>query len=188
MVIILLLGGINGTREFFQNWDVFTWAFLPGLILGLTKKYWKNHKFLSHPLTASLAITAVIASAFFIKLKVKVPANTLFLAVVLSNNRATRFLEAKLLRSIGESTYSIYLLHGLVQYATLKWIVTVPFARSLPEWLWWMTCCLQVVLIVIVSRLSFEYVEKPGIEAGKLFYNWLMNRIKSRAKWLLNWI
>jgi peptidoglycan/LPS O-acetylase OafA/YrhL len=188
IVVIFMAFGIQGTHDFFQKWDESTWAFIPGLILGLTHRYWKNNKYLSHPLTAAVAMTAVLASAFYDKLKVKIPANTLFLAVVLSSNRATRILESRLLRSLGETTYSVYMLHGLVQYATLKWIVTIPMARSIPEWLWWMTCALQVVAIVIIARLSFEYVEKPGIEAGKRFYTWLMNGIERRAKWLLNWM
>jgi peptidoglycan/LPS O-acetylase OafA/YrhL len=188
MIIILLIVGIQGTRDFFQNWEHMTWAFIPGLILGLTSKYWKKSRYLSHPIAAGIAITAVIASAFYIRLKVKIPANTLFLAVILSNNTVTSFLESKLLRSLGETTYSIYLLHGIVQYITLKWIVTIPIARNMPGWLWWLTCGLQVVVIVIISRLSFEFVEKPGIEAGKQLYSWLMNLIERRAKWLLNWI
>ena len=188
LLIILMVFGIEGTHGFFREWDSFTWAFIPGLLLGLTSNYWKNNNYLSHPLTATIAITAVLASAFYEKLKFKIPTNTLFLAVVLSSNRATRILESKLLRSLGDTTYSIYLLHGLIQYATLKWIVTIPIARSLPQWIWWLTCTLQVVVIIIVARLSFEYVEKPGIEAGKRFYTWLMNMIERRAKWLLNWI
>jgi peptidoglycan/LPS O-acetylase OafA/YrhL len=179
---------MDGSIGFVLQWDWMMWAFIPGLLLGISKPYWMKFKLLSHPITAIIAISAVLASAFYDKLKVKIPANTLFLAIVLSNNTATRFLESKLLRSIGETTYSVYLLHGLVQYVTLKWIVTIPIARSMPEWLWWMTCALQVIFIVIIGRLSFEYVEKPGIEAGKRFYAWLMNLIERRAKWLLNWI
>jgi peptidoglycan/LPS O-acetylase OafA/YrhL len=188
LILIVLMIGVQGTRDFFQNWDFMTWAFVPGLILGLTNKYWKNSRYLSHPVTAMIAVATVIASAFYSKLKVKIPANTLFLAVILSNNTATRCLESKLLRSLGETTYSIYLLHGIVQYITLKWIVTIEIARNMPEYLWWLTCAVQVVVIVIVARLSFEFVEKPGIEVGKRFYVWLMNLIERRAKWLLNWI
>ena len=188
MLIILMAFGIDGVYTFFREWDFMTWAFIPGLLLGLTSKYWKNNRYLCHPSTAIIAITAVLATAFYGKMKLKIPTMTLFLAVILSRNSATRFLESKVLRSLGETTYSVYLLHGLVQYATLKWIITIPIARSMPEWLWWMTCALQVVFIVIIARLSFEYVEKPGIEAGKRFYAWLMNLIERRAKWLLNWI
>jgi peptidoglycan/LPS O-acetylase OafA/YrhL len=188
LIIFVLLVGIQGTHDFYQNWVFKTWAFLPGLILGLTSKYWKNNSYLSHPITATIAIIAVIASSIYSELTVKIPTNTLFLAVILSNNTATRFLESKLLRSLGETTYSIYLLHGIVQYITIKCIITIPIARSMPDWLWWLTCALQVVVVVIVARLSFNYVERPGIEAGKRFYAWLMNLIERRAYWLLNWI
>jgi peptidoglycan/LPS O-acetylase OafA/YrhL len=188
LVIIILGASIQGVKDFFFHWEFMTWAFIPGLVVGLTKSYWIRVKTFKHPLTAIVALSLVLLSAFVNNYKVKIPANTLFLIVVISNNSFTRLLEAKLLRSLGETTYSFYLLHGLVQYATLKWIVTIPIARSMPEWLWWMTCALQVVFIVIIARLSFEYVELPGIKAGKLFYSWLMNLIERRAKWLLNWI
>lgn len=187
-IIIVLMKGIQGSRDFFQNWDSVTWAFIPGLILGVTRSNWKNSRFLSHPGTAAIAITAVIASGFYSKLKLKIPANTLFLGIILTNNTATRLLESKLLRSLGETAYSIYLLHGIVQYVTLKYIVTIPTARNMPDWLWWLSCAAQVVVIVAVSRMSFEYVEKPGIQVGKRFYSWLMNLIERRARWLLNWI
>ena len=187
-IFILLIAGIEGTRDFFKNWDFMTWAFVPGLMLGLTSKYWKNNRYLSHPFVATVAILAVLVSAFFNKLKVKIPANTLFLAAILCNNSATRLLESKLLPSLGETTYTVYLLHGLVQFVTLKWFITIPIARSMPEWLWWLTCALQVIVIVIVARLSFEHIEKPGIEAGKRFYSWLMNLVQRRASWLLNWL
>jgi peptidoglycan/LPS O-acetylase OafA/YrhL len=186
--ILLMLFVMKDVKVFFTDWSTITWAFLPGLILGLTSKHWKNSRYLRHPITAFTAITAIVASAFYGNLKVKIPANTLFLAIILSNNTATRLLESKLLRSLGETTYSIYLLHGIVQYVTLKWIVTIPTARNMPDWLWWLTCVLQVVVIVVIARLSFEYVEKPGIEGGKRFYSWLMNLIERRAKWLRNWI
>jgi peptidoglycan/LPS O-acetylase OafA/YrhL len=188
ILIITITICIEDGRDFFLRWTEHTWAFIPGLVLGITDKHWKNVKYLSHPFSALLAVTAIIVIAFHNVLELKVLANTLFLATTLSNNTATRFLESKLLRSLGETTYSIYLLHGIIQYITLRWMITVPTARGMPEWLWWMTCALQVVVIVIVARLSFEYVEKPGIETGKRFYVWLMNLIERRAKWLLNWI
>jgi peptidoglycan/LPS O-acetylase OafA/YrhL len=51
-----------------------------------------------------------------------------------------------------------------------------------------MICGLQVVVIVVVARLSFELVEKPGIALGKRLFSWLMNAIHRRVPWMLNWI
>lgn len=188
LLISLMVFSIDGIYTFFREWDFITWAFIPGLLLGISSKYWKKNRYLSHPMTATIAIIAVLATAFYGKMKLKIPAMTLFLAVMVTRNSATRFLESKLLRSLGETTYSIYLLHGVVQYVSLKWIVTIPKAHSMPEWLWWMTCALQVMFIVVIARLSFEHVERPGIVAGKRFYSWLMSCIERRASWLLNWI
>jgi len=188
IVTLLLLTAVRDSNTFFVQWDNMTWAFIPGLIVGFLKAKWVKFFKLSHSVIGAIAIGFVIYSTYADVLILKLLANTLFLVVVLSDNQLTRWLKSTVLRSLGETTYSVYLLHGLVQYATLKWIVTIPIARSMPEWLWWMTCALQVVVIVIIARLSFEYVEKPGIVAGKRFYTWLINLIERRAKWLLDWI
>ena len=185
---LLLTFVIHGTNFSFVKWEHITWAFLPGMILGLTSRFWKDNKYLRHPLCSVIALIAVLMSAFYRIPVVKVPVTTLFLACIICNNAATKFLNLKLLRSLGETTYSVYLLHGLVQYATLKWVVPIPLAFSLPSWTWWMICGLQVVVIVVVARLSFELVEKPGIALGKRLFSWLMNAIHRRVPWMLNWI
>lgn len=179
---------MKNPTEFFRSLNDVTWAFIPGLLLGMSSKFWKESSLFRHPITAAVAVILAAVSAFTVSIEVKLPINTFFLAVLISKNPLTRFFESKLLCSLGETTYSVYLLHCLVQYVTLKWVVTPTLARSMPEWLWWLTCALQVIVIVVVGRLSFEYVEKPGIEAGKRFYTWLMNLLELRVKWLLNWI
>ena len=188
ILIFVLVFVIRGTKEFYVNWDHMTWAFIPGMILGLTNKYWKNNKYLSHPVAAVIALMAVLGSGFYSVPMFKISANTLFLATILCKNRFTSCLESKRLRSLGETTYSLYLLHGFVQYATLKWVVTIPIGRYMPGWTWWLICGIQVVIIVIVSRISFEFVEKPGIQLGKRFYVCFMNLISRQASWLLTWI
>ena len=187
-LIFLLTFVIQGTNYFFVKWEHMTWAFVPGMILGLTKRYWIDNRYLSHPLCSVVAMIAVLLSAYYRIPVVKVLVTTLFLACIICNNPATKFLNMKLLRSLGETTYSVYLLHGLVQYATFKWFLPISVASSIPPWMWWMTCGVQVVVIVFLARLSFEFVEKPGIALGKRFYLWLMNAITRRVPFMLSWI
>lgn len=187
-LIFLLTFVIQGTDYFFVKWEHMTWAFVPGMILGLTRSFWKDNKYLSQPLSSVVAMIAVLLSAYYRIPVVKVLVTTLFLACIICNNPATKILNTKLLRSLGETTYSVYLLHGLVQYATFKWVLPIPVASSIPTWMWWMTCGLQVVVIVFIARLSFEFVEKPGIALGKRMFTWLMNAITRRVPFMLNWI
>lgn len=186
-IIAFLLVCVPDIANIVINWNV-TWAFVPGLLLGVTRSFWSCLPQIKQPYVGVLAVIFCGFSVFSGAVYLQVLANTLFLAVIISRNQITRFLEALVLRSLGEATYSMYLYHGLVQYIAYKYIVTIPIARSLPEWIWWITCAIEVAVIVIISRLSYEYVEKPGIELGKRFYVALFALVERKVKWLLLWI
>lgn len=101
---------------------------------------------------------------------------TLFFVVVASGNTLFGALRLASVRWLGEISYSTYLLHGF-----LLWLVT----RQLPELLhidlrdplpFLSMLAISTVLLVIISTLSFNYIEKPGIEAGKQ----VLSRLRSR--------
>jgi peptidoglycan/LPS O-acetylase OafA/YrhL len=106
---------------------------------------------------------------------------TLFFAVVASGNTLFGALKLASVRWLGEVSYSTYLLHGF-----LLWLAT----RQLPELLhidmrgpvpYLTMLAVSTVLLVIISTLSFSYIEKPGIEAGKQ----LLLRLRSRKRALV---
>jgi peptidoglycan/LPS O-acetylase OafA/YrhL len=130
----------------------------------------------------------MLMGAFIGQLKVYIPANIFVLAVVLSSNKHLSFLNHPWLRSLGETTYSIYLLHGIVMFVVVNWIVTMTIARSIPEWEWWLICGLQVVVIVALARLSYEVIEKPGIALGSHLSRNMMPFLERRAPWITKWI
>jgi peptidoglycan/LPS O-acetylase OafA/YrhL len=156
---------------FFVHWDYdhpyMFWAFLPGIVLGYSQGQRLLSRFTSTMIVGLVAIILMIAIAFVEQLKFKIPVLTIFLSVLLSRNPVTKFLESYLLRSLGETTYSIYLLHGVVQYIAIKWLLPPHVARNLPEWIWWSSVVLQVGVTVLLSRFTFEFVEKPGIALAK---------------------
>jgi peptidoglycan/LPS O-acetylase OafA/YrhL len=175
-------------RHHLRDLTIGTWPFAPGIIAAIIVHYQRHLTYFSNRTVGFISIFIIVSTPFLGTKLAYIPANALFLLVLVSDNSVTSWLKKSLLTYLGDTTFSLYILHGLVQYATLKWIVTIQIARNMPEWIWWLTCAGQVVVVVLISRLSFEYVEKPSIEAGKRFYSWLMNLIELRAKWLLNWI
>lgn len=164
------------------------WPFVPGILVAIIVHYLANSTYFSNRTFGIVSILAIAAAPFLGTKMGYIPANAMFLLALIHDNPVTSCLKKSPLTDIGETTYSLYILHGLVQYSTLKWIVTIQIARNMPEWVWWLTCAAQVVMVVIISRLSFEYVEKPGIEAGKQCCRLLRDVIKRQAKGLLSWI
>ena len=68
---------------------------------------------------------------------------------------------------LGEISYSIYLLHGMVLYAlfyghsTFSWLADMPLSYFL------VIMPAISALVVIVSHLTFKYIEQPGLALGK---------------------
>ena len=177
LVSTVLLATIDGTKNFFVGWNSYTWAFIPGLLVSILRPKILSWPVFKHPFVGGLTVLLLVLSPLYPRPKFLIPILAVFLAVLISNSRFTAIFTTKVLRSIGQTTYSIYLLHGIVQYATLKWVITIPLARSMPDWLWWTTCGVQVIVVLMIARLSYEYIEKSGIQAGKRFYYWLVNLI-----------
>lgn len=165
LVLWLVLGNV---KTFIFQWDYVTWAFVPGIILGLCKPILSRFESVaSHLVFGMICVISVLLQARYPFLKLKIPSNFLFLYAVLSQNKFTDILGSKTMRFIGESTYSIYLLHGPVLFVTHKWLLPSHKAVELGEAFYWLSCCLQMIVIVFLGCVSSQYVEKTGINIGK---------------------
>jgi peptidoglycan/LPS O-acetylase OafA/YrhL len=77
-----------------------------------------------------------------------------------------RFLRAKPVRRLGEISYSIYLIHGLVLTAVFS-VGTIRGYAMESHVSYWLVVTLCGLLVVLVSTLSYLLVERPGIRLGK---------------------
>lgn len=70
-------------------------------------------------------------------------------------------------RSLGQLAYSIYLLHGILLFSMVNFIIgsyRVAVMSSLAYW-----SCIQLLIpcLLVLSAATFHYVEQPGIQLGK---------------------
>lgn len=167
---------------YFVHWNYghpyMFWAFIPGIIIGHNQIKRFLSRYTDKTVIGILVVLLVVVSAYVDQLKVKIPVNTMFISVLLSRNALTKVLGCNVLRSLGETTYSIYLLHGVVQYIFIMWLFPPSSAQRLPQWVWWSIATIQVTITVVLSRLTYELVEKPGISLGKL----LTSRLNSYVR------
>ena len=90
----------------------------------------------------------------------------LFFAIIAHGNTVFGLLTLPSVRAIGEISYSIYLLHGVILYLAFTNIFP-DFAKdgSLPTYMVAMPIC--TLAVVIFSVFSFKWIEEPMIKIGK---------------------
>ena len=77
------------------------------------------------------------------------------------------WMRRRALVALGDWSFGIYLLHVPVAF-TLSTLFDAAGLIGLPLWLWsLLMVVLTTLLTVPLSALTFQYVERPGIEAGK---------------------
>jgi peptidoglycan/LPS O-acetylase OafA/YrhL len=155
-IIYFFLGGgayfiTDRLRSFTENKD----KLISILILGLTLFL------LFYPYTLDIIHVTII----FI----------LFLLIV-SGNNLFGLLSLRSSIVLGEISYSIYLLHGIVLYIIFSMFKPISFSDySIYEYLLFMP--LLSVLVVIFSAITYLAIEKPFIDIGRKFN---LNKIKNR--------
>ncbi len=153
-------------------------SFIGGAILAVI---------VNRPAKKWLLILSILSSAFFLAnvndfpgyIPYAIPATTLTY-LVLRDNKLQRLLLTKGIRMVGESSYSIYMLHGIVILLTTKLIRSttwIPYS---------ITCLVQFLVLLAVSRLVYILIELPGVRIGKYLTTRLFSTDKSTTTTVTN--
>lgn len=79
--------------------------------------------------------------------------------------------------NLGELAYSIYLLHGVVLFVAFKMIVGRTVMQGLTPTQYWLCVFALTPVVVAVATLTYRWIEKPGIAAGRFIDGWLADRV-----------
>ena len=74
----------------------------------------------------------------------------------LLNTRAARFL--------GTISYSVYLMHGIILFAVLDLANAIVPIPTLTPMLYWSLILLTAILTVLVSSITYKYIEHPFLK------------------------
>lgn len=98
---------------------------------------------------------------------------SLFFVIVASGNNLFGLLKPRSIRWLGEISYSTYLLHGFVLWLLVQRLPRMLEldARDTSTFLTLLAVC--SCLLIVISSLTFLYIEQPGINAGKKVLQWL---------------
>lgn len=91
-----------------------------------------------------------------------------FVLISLGNNLYSLFSYKSALL-LGEITYSVYLIHGIILYFLFSFLGFVDLSMFSYE-LYILTMPIVCAIVIIISCLSYIFIEMPGIEQGKKYY------------------
>ncbi|MEH7307564.1 acyltransferase family protein, partial [Neobacillus drentensis] len=88
---------------------------------------------------------------------------SIFIVVSLGSGKVTNFLNKKYVEFLGKISYSLYLYHLPILFASLYFLDgTLPI---------WQILIIGVVLSILISTLSWKYVEKTSVQLGRVVSN-----------------
>lgn len=168
---------------FSMNNLFFPRAFLAGILTAMIFRLGKVKLLLSHPVFSVIAIALVLWQGWHYpeaayQQPSRIPALCLSIAFVIiaCGNNLFGFLSSKPARYLGEISFGVYLLHGIILFCTFKYIVGFEQAKTLSTISYWSLVSAITVLILIAATLTYRTIEAPAMRQ--------VSAVRSRLKTL----
>lgn len=112
----------------------------------------------------------LVLGCVLVALLVPVPGDVIFVGgafcLIAGGCSLGGLLTRRLTRTLGEVTYSIYLLHGIVLSALIYFVIGQDAAAQIPEYAYNLLAAPVTFILVGCSFWAFKYVEAPGMQLG----------------------
>ena len=92
---------------------------------------------------------------------------TIIFILIASGNSFFGLLSNYISRSFGQITYSLYLLHGILLFIVFRFIIGYEIAAKFTELQHWAIIGLCVFPIILLSQITYKYIELPFINLHK---------------------
>lgn len=152
--------------------------FLGGIAAAFAARNAQITRLASSKITSVLIIALLVISVvYFPNIYSPVPYLCFVLAFIgiACGNTLFGVLSHKASRLLGQISYSIYILHGLLLFVTFRFILGFKFVAEQTSLGYWVILACCGVVLVIVCSFTYYYIERPCINiAGRV-----TNKIKS---------
>jgi peptidoglycan/LPS O-acetylase OafA/YrhL len=160
--------------------SIFLGGILAALLSGIeTFRRFSKSKLASFVVAFSLLVEA---SGFSTSYAIA-PLALLVLSFCLIANGADLFgiLSHPLSRVLGEISYGIYLIQGLVLFIYWKYVITIDIASHVGSFTYWLLQSICVPVLLVVSYFAFRYIERPAINSVPVLHKYLVKRLKPKS-------
>lgn len=175
----LLFGAAGVAMVFMLPLDLDRMSFFGGGIVAAVLARWPAlRSFAARPAASCLVLLCVGATLLWTDSAFNPLALALLsLAFVLIAAGASLFglLHSAASRLLGETTYSIYLLHGLLLFVVFQFGFTLTRAAALSELQHALLLAALAPVLVLLSWFAFIGIEQPGLRIGP----WLLSKLRA---------
>lgn len=96
--------------------------------------------------------------------------------MIASGNSLFGILSSGVSRSLGEQTYSIYLLHGLGLFIFFRFVVGMERISNFGPMAYWTIITAVTPALIITCYFTFRFVEHPAMHSAESVTRWLRRR------------
>ncbi|MGL4609975.1 MAG: acyltransferase family protein [Trueperaceae bacterium] len=172
-VLALFVLGLSGMSSTLSSSGIdtrFALFFLAGGVTAAVSSLERVRQLADHWLVSGLMLATLLGVFFFFDTALH-PISALLLAMFFApiplGNSLFGFLRLPALIFLGDISYSLYLLHGLVIFVAFNLLLPSFMAQPLPPLSLWSGMAVLGIIIVFVSWATYSWIEKPFIQLGK---------------------
>ncbi|MBC7751429.1 MAG: acyltransferase [Candidatus Saccharibacteria bacterium] len=173
--ITIALVGLISMLLWPKDLDMF-WSFAGGVVAAYFVRIEKLRQFSSTPM-ASLLVVGILTLVVlcFERAYMAAPLILLTLAFILIASSTNLFgiLTWKPSLFLGEQAYSLYLLHGVVLYVTMNYVIGLDTARTISPIIYWSIVVALTPILIFLCYLTCRYIEIPGMNRTKYITAWV---------------
>ncbi len=153
--------------------------FLGGVAASILVRSPLIQKFAASWIAAVVALMFLVVTVIFYPTPEDiVPTTLLFLvfAIIACGNTFFGLLTHPASKTLGQISYSIYLLHGLLLFVTFKFIIGFERAATFSPVEHWLVISVCAALLILISSITFRFIEAPAMRSVPAVTAWLRGR------------
>lgn len=165
------------------NWILVS-AFGFGGVAALILRIPKLPKLLNGILATLLAIVLLLIVTFTLPSGGNLVSRTLLciaFIIIASGNSIFGILTIRIAQSLGEHSFSIYLMHSIVLYVAFKLILGAEVASTLSGAVHWFVVLMCLVVLIPLCYLTYQYIEQPCIRLTPKLNDWFERQTTSSS-------
>jgi len=169
-MLVVIVAGLATAWSAALHWHLLC-IFAGGMLAARLVRHAPFTAFARRPLASAIVVACLGLVLLFPTAYAFLPAALLTIAFCLVAAGADLFgvLAAKASRRFGELAYSMYLIHGILLFSAITFVVGKGRVAAMSGMHYWMVIALLVPVLLALSALTYHSVEQPGIRLGRRF-------------------
>ena len=154
-------------------------TFLGGILAAFAARFAPVRRLAATPAASLLVLACMAAAIAFFPTPFRPLPLLLYTAAFLliaCGNTLFGLLVTPTSRALGDTAYSLYLLHGMMLYSLLHFVIGLPAARSLSPLAHWAWATGLTPVLVAVCFTTFRLIERPAMQRVTAATAWLRRR------------